>query len=261
VIRLVALYGVGDAYLICGLVRAFEKEHSIKACVVVKSAQVAIPQMFGVDYEASDEVVASAEGSQFFQLSHANEIADRGFYYVHPHFVRTPVRIDQLTVKPRVSQADMYRALLGLSPWAPLEVPFGPRRIVRGSGTLIIHTSRSWPNLPPQFWEALAKRMDARLVEPEWSLRELFDQCDASEHVIGPQCGVMSVLCDALFFCRKTFAICELSKANPYLFGLTETMPYGHCSTFAGNDHPDVRHFVVSPTNWEEAVERIAVGI
>ena len=89
----------------------------------------------------------------------------------------------------------------------------------------------------------------------------LFGDLLVAEHVIGPQCGVMSVLIEAGFPCRKTLAITELSAANPYLFGLTETMPYGHCSTFAGNDHPDVRHFVVSPTNWEEAIERIAAGV
>ena len=37
----------------------------------------------------------------------------------------------------------------------------------------------------------------------------------------------------------------------PYLFGLTQTMPYGHCSTFAGNDHPNVDHIRVAPDNWK----------
>ena len=259
-IRLVALYGVGDAYLVCGLVRAFEQHHGIGACVVVKSAQVAIPQMFGVHFEVDDALVRTAEGNHRFHCTYDNDIDDGHIFYVHPQFIRSRVRIDQLTVKARVSQADMYRALLRLQPWALLETP-QRGHYQTNAEVILIPRARSWPNLPDEFWQALAKRLHARLIDSGKPLGNLFADCGGAKHVIGAQCGVMSVLIEAGFLCRKTIAITELSSANPYLFGLTETMPYGHASTFAGNEHPEVSHFVVSPTNWEAVIEGIAAEV
>lgn len=263
-IRLVALYGVGDAYLVCGLARAFEQHHGYGVRVVVKSAQAAIPAMFGLEYNTDDAGIVAAEGDNKLHREYENILADGHTFYVHPHFLRSGSRIDQLTVKSRVSQADMYRALLRLSPWAALETPGIDVKVYEE--IILLPMAKSWPNLPMPFWNTLASRLrnagkPVRFVEPGWPLDQLIDRCAGAPHVIGAQCGVMSLLCEMRLPCRKTFAICELTDKNPGVFGITHTMPYGHAITFAGNDHLNVRHFVVSPHNWEASIEPLAAGI
>lgn len=258
-INLVCLYGVGDAYLVCALHRSFQATHGIQARVVVKSSQAVVPEMFGVPFVVDDALVQRAEGDADLQRNYPNVIADGATFYVHPHFVRTGARLDQLTVKARVSQADMYRALLHLSPWATLaHGRFDALPVTRD--VVLITQSRSWPNLPPEFWTTLADRLRAArrsvdVVDPGWSLRELFAACSGANNVIGPQCGVMSVLCEIGFPCRKTFAVRMLSEQCPYLFGLEETLPYGDTATFAGRHHT-ADLIVVSP-DWSGAVEAI----
>ena len=247
-IRLAALYGVGDAYLVCSLARAFETHHGLRPIVVLKSAQAVVAKLFGLDAETNDLLVTRAESDQQLQRVYENIFHDGALLYVHPHFVRSGARIDQLTVKPRVSQADMYRALLRLPPEVPMERPrWWPA--ARAADVLLITESRSWPSLPATFWPALERRLrDAgrRPVanDPTRPLEELLGLSAGAAWVIGPQCGVMSILCESGLACQKTLAIRKLGPDCRYLFGLAETMPYGHVSTFAGNDH-DVRHVIV----------------
>lgn len=258
-IRLAALYGVGDAYLVCSLARAFEKHHRLQPRVVLKSSQAAVAKLFDLEPELNDLLIARAETDQQLHRAYENLIHDGALLYVHPHFVRSGARLDQLTVKPRVSQADMYRALLRLPPDAPMERPqWLPTP--NTADVLLITESRSWPNLPDQFWVALELRLKQAgrrptSNHPSRPLQELFDLCAGATWVIGPQCGVMSALCESQLPCRKTLAIRELSPQCPYLFGLTQTMPYGHVSTFAGNDSA-VDHIIVG-TDWSAAIEAI----
>ena len=259
-IRLVALYGTGDCYLICALTRAFEKHHGVKATVVVKAAHAFIPQWFGLDFEINDGVVADGESSQWLQDTYGNDIGS-GLIYVHPHFVRTPARLDQLTVAP-VSQAAMYRALLQISPWTPLAMPVTPVPPAEWANDVIVITaSKSWPNLPPEFYNNLVDNLRAsgrvvRISNREWTLEQLLTRASGANWFIAPQCGVMSIACEAGFPCRKTIVIKELSAECPYLFGLTQTMPYGHASTFAGSPHPDVRHVIVG-ADYGAAIEAV----
>jgi hypothetical protein len=264
-ISLVALYGVGDTYLVCSLARAFERHHGVEAEVVVKSAHKFIPEWFGLKHVVDDEVVRSGESNAGMQLNYANDGKDYSTIYVHPHFVRTPARLDQLTIAPRVNQAAMYRALMQLPPDAPMEKPPLVLRPMFPDQIAIIPGSKSWPNIDPEFWDALALRLrqsgkNVATYLPQWSLKELIEVCIASGEIIGPQCGVMSVACEAGFLGHKTLCIRELSPDCPYLFGLTQTMPYGHCSTFAGNDHKNVDHVIVAPENWKEQVDVVVEG-
>ena len=262
-IRLVALYGVGDAYLVCALHRTFEEWHREKATVVLKADKAPIAHMFGVPFEIDDAAVAKGESDAVLQANYSNAVGYGATVFVHPHFVRTPTRLDQLTIKPRVSQADMYRALMGLPPWALLTRPLNIKPD-RERGVMLIPSARSWPNLPDQFWTDLQATMRAEGFEPEvpdpaWSLGQLLGACFGARWLVGAQCGVMSAVIESGWTppYRKTLAITQLSTGCAYLFGLTEAMPYGHCSTFAGNNHADVDHVVVPRKGWSGAIREI----
>lgn len=258
-IRLVPLYGVGDCYLICALARAFERTHGKSVVIGTKATHGAIPEMFGLPWQACDGEVGRAESSREMQATWHNVIADGATIYVHPHFVRSEPRLDQLTVKPRVSQADMYRALLHISPWEPMEKPnIEPEPVAE---VVFLSRSNSWPALPAEFWMALEHRLAGTapiLINNEKnSLRDLFRFGAGAKWIVGPQCGAISAFCEMGISARKTIIIRELGPDCPYLFDLTETLPYGHCSTFAGNDHADVDHIIVPASGWEAAIERI----
>jgi riboflavin biosynthesis pyrimidine reductase len=264
-IPLVALYGVGDAYLVCSLARAFQRHHNVHAVVVVKPSQKFIPEWFGLLHQTDERIVAMAEaGERALWQTYDNAIVDGAPIYVHPHFVKTPTRLDQLTIKPRVSQADMYRALMQLPPDASMEKPNG-LNVMLTRDVVMITSSRSWPNMEWPFYSKLAERLRSSGREvtsnsPSWSLEELLRHCASAQEIIGPQCGVMSILLEAGIGGHKTLCIRELGPDCPYLFGLQQTMPYGHCSTFAGNDHPNVDHIRVSPQDWESRVDVIVEG-
>jgi hypothetical protein len=263
---LVALYGVGDCYLVCSLARTFERHHGKVPLIVVKPSHRFIPEWFGLGYEVNEKMVAAGEaGERGLHQTYDNAIVDGSPVYVHPHFVKTATRLDQLTIKSRVSQADMYRALMQLPPDAPMEKPPLVRVAPFEDQVVVIPRSRSWPNIDGPFWDALVSRLresGKRVATflPQWSLKELIEVCIASGEIIGPQCGVLSVACEAGFPGHKTICIRELGPDCPYLFGLTQTMPYGHCSTFAGNDHPNVDHILVAPDNWQSKVDIIVEG-
>ena len=267
-IKLVCLYGVGDAYLVCGLVRAFEAHHGYPARIVLKSSQAVIAEMFGVDHEVDTELVEEAERNHDFKCGYENVRSDGSTFYAHPHFLRSGARIDQLTVKmPRTSQADMYRALLGLSPWAPLEIPAGritiePPVDIEPGSVLIVERARSWPSPLPEFWDAFEARYGkpVRRLPADWSLANAFGLATISEWVIGPQCGFMSVLMEAGYQCRKTLVSRELdADAGPGPFGMTSAWPYMRAEIFAGNSHPDVDEYLVGtdPTQWDEVIGAI----
>lgn len=260
-IRIVALYGTGDCYLVCALARAFEREHKIEPVVVAKASHGAIPEMFGVRWQLDEDLVRHGEGNlQQCWAHYENRIVDGATFFAHPHFVRSGARLDQLTLKWRASQADMYRAILHLSPWAPLDKPTPPQ-VERCGGALVITEARSWPNLPPEFWSALVGQLRARGIavavnDRSRPLSDLLQDCAAADWIVGPQCGTMAMACEMGLPARKILVARDLADC-PYLFGLTESMPYGHCSTFAGTDHPDVDHFVVPAAAWEPRIEDI----
>lgn len=256
--RLVCMHGVGDAYLTCALARAFEAQRGGGPVrISIKGSQLAIPAMFDLPATAADDAIGAAESNVAFQQSYPN---DADPLYVHPSFVRTPTRLDQLTVKPSVSQADMYRAILGLSPWTALAEPSWPAPIHEYVGaTLLIPRARSWPNAHPAFWLTVIERLRARgelviVADELGTLDRVLAVAAAAKRVIGAQCGVISIINERLR-CPKTFAVTELT--GPLLFGLTATLPYGDQETFAGTNRPETK-VVVVPSNWEAAVAAVA---
>ncbi len=264
-LHLVALHGTGDTYLVCALAEAVERFHHREVTVVVKPAHVAIPRMFGLRLAIDEDLVREAERNRVMQQGTENNLrlgVPRVF--VHPSFVRHGARIDQLTVKGDVSQADMYRAILHLPPDAPLALP-APLAAARHTGVLLIPEARSWPNTQPLFWIELYNRLhdmgrDVLINDADWTLEQLLEECASAEWVIGPQCGVMSTLCAARFPCRKTFATPSVDGGRYPGLPVADTFPYAYVTKFAGDDY-DVEEFKITSGNHAALVEMIAGGV
>lgn len=265
-LRLVALFGTGDTYLVCALAGAVAHHARRPVTVVVKPGHAAIPRLFGIDFIVDDGLVRQGERDPSLQAGFENDRRrpDATTVFVHPSFVRSGVRIDHLTVKPEVSQADMYRALLHLPVDAPLARPPAPSAEPGRDSVLLIPEARSWPNTQPHFWLELGARLHdmgraVTLNKPEWRLEELLARCAESEWVIGPQCGVLSILCAARFPCRKTFATPSVDGGRYPGLPVAATFPYAYVTKFAGEDY-DVEEFKITDGNHAALVEMIAGG-
>jgi hypothetical protein len=268
-IRLVVLGGTGDAYLICALVAAFrEHHHRDDVEVVLRTKLSAVGGLFpDVRCVIDDVLVTHAEENQAFQRSHDNQLLASDTFYAHPCFARSGVRVDQLTAKEHISQADMYRAMLRLPPAAPLTLPRVPRGKRVPNTVLMLTESTSWPNTQPTFWPVLADALrdsDRHVIfnVPSWSLAKLFETCAEAEWVIGPQCGVMSILVTGQFPCMKTLATPSTDKyVSPNEnWWATRTYPYGYVTKFAGEDHA-VEEFKITDDNHFDVVSAIAAGM
>ncbi len=265
-IRLVALGGTGDVYLVSALHDAFRRAHGREDVeVITQSKFAAICEMFGVPHAVDDELVLKAQGDVEMQRTYENAICDLTPFYAHPCFLRSEIRVDKLTTKPDASQADMYRMLLRVPLDAPLTVPTRLPVVAPSDEVILIPKAVSWPNTQPLFWEKLAR--DLRFAghkvvvnEPTWSLRDLFERCAAADWVIGPQCGVMSILVTGRFPCRKTLASPLLDESNKMLSFLSpQTFPYAYVTKFSNADY-DVEEFEVTEDNHDEISDAICVG-
>lgn len=268
-LRLIVLGGSGDAYLIFGLLDAFRRRHGRPDVqVVLRQRLASVGRLFGLPFEVNDGIVASAESDPAFQAGYENSILDpRVPYYVHPCFLRTVFRVDQLTVRPDASQADMYRMLLRLPFDEPLALPLpeyrDPARTVPNS-VVMITDSTSWPNTQPGFWPKLAERLvadgwDVHVNDKSQSFDALLDRCTRAEWVIGPQCGIMSIMVTGRFACRKTLATPNIDGNREPQYLAPETFPYGYVTKFSNLDF-DVEEYKISGDNHDELVELIAKG-
>lgn len=266
--RLVVLGGSGDAYLVLSLLDAFRRAHGRSSPRVILRSRVApVARLWGYPCEIDDELVSRGEYDRAFQESYENPWGDPSRpYFVHPCLVRTSVRIDQLTIR-NASQADMYRLLLRLPFDAPMTLPLPefrhPKLTVPGS-VVIIEDSTSWPNLFPGFWMILAERLRTQgwqvyVNDKTRSLDDLLRRCSTAEWVIGPQCGVMSILVTGQFACRKTLATPSMDGNRIPYYLAKQTFPYAYVTKFAGEDH-DVEEFKITADNHEEVVSLIMNG-
>lgn len=264
IISLVVLGGTGDAYLICALASAFRGHHDREVEVVLHPKLAAVAELFDVQYRIDEGTVRRAEDNQAFQRSYDNVLLGNGAFYTHPCFARSQIRVDALTAKSGVSQADMYRMMLQLPPDAPMAKPKLPPTAAAPGTVFILTESVSWPNTQRLFWERLGAALlgAGRRVtfnDKAWSLTELFRRCAASEWVIGPQCGVMSILVTGEFPCRKTLATPDVDGSRRDDFWARDTYPYGYVTKFAGDDH-DVEEYKVSSDNHHEIIRTILQG-
>jgi hypothetical protein len=264
--RLVCMWGTGDTYLVCALAREFEKQHGTTVEIVTKGQHLVIPVMFDLEASAGDREIQIAETDKELQRSWPN---DGETIYCHPSFVRTPARLDQLTLKTSVCQADMYRAILRISPWSPLAKPNKWPLLAEDEryrdAVLTIPWAKSWPNANPAFWDAVEAKLRARgervgRSDPTWALGYLFGVASQAKWVIGAQCGVMSIIAENLT-CKKTFAVTQL--LDKVLHGLEYTFPYGDPEKFMGTSNHgwDVvlvpPHLVPPHPGWQGAVDAV----
>ncbi len=265
-IRLVSIGGTGDAYLTCALAGAVREKYGDDVTVVLKETYAAIPAMFGLpcDPRPVDEILG-VERDAAMHREYDNQLAPDRIFYVHPCFTRSGVRIDRLTILPGpISQADMYRALLGLELDAPLALPRLPIPQPRPNVALLIPNAVSWPNTQLGFWISLQRALSAAGWETEandwaWPLDELLHRVASAEMVVGPQCGVMSILAAARFPCRKVFATPSIDDGpGIHIAGhtLLRTYPYGYVRKFDGRDY-DVEEYKVTDVNHDAVIAAI----
>lgn len=264
-IRLACLGGTGDSYLVCALAHAVREHYGHEVMIALKERQRAIPLMFDLHWQAADEEIAQAEAGHAMQANYENRIEDNRTFYAHPCFTRSGVRVDDLTTLPgSISQADMYRALMGLPLDALLALPKVPSREHRSGSVLMIPSAVSWPNDQPGFWVELQRRLAAAGWETEfnrheWSLAELLERAVSAEMVVGPQCGLMSILVAAEFPCRKVIATPSIDEGPGFPVGRTllrKTYPYGYVTKFTGHDY-DVEEYRVTAENHAVIIDTI----
>lgn len=265
-VRLVILGGTGDVYLVCSLFAAFKERHNREAEVILRGRYACIAQMFDVPYVVDEATITTAETDHALQRDYDNVIGDSRYFYTHPCFLRSQTRVDHMTTKPDASQADMYKMILRIPPDTPLALPRLPHTPnVDQRKVVLIPRSTSWPNEDPAFWAMLGVYLSERgwnvvWNDASWSLAELFAHCSGSAWVIGPQCGVMSILVTGRFPCRKTFAVASVDDNNAPGFLPTQTYPYAYVTKFSNQDY-DVEEFKVVPGRHTELVEQIANGV
>lgn len=254
--KLVTMFGTGDTYLVCALFRAYVAKYGPSE-IICKTSHATIPRMFGIQFQLNDSIVTLAE------TGHWQTIED--LTYVHPSCPLNYTRPDQFTFKcGDISQADMYRALLDL----PLNTMLDHPKINRTAGqikksALLIFEAKSWPNTQPLFWRKLNNALVKEGWSVEWntgaqSLDELFEQCARTEWVIGPQCGVMSILTTARFACRKSFCTPAIDDAEkrPPDYPIHRTFPYAYVSKFSGEDF-DVDEFKITDHNHDDVIVKL----
>jgi hypothetical protein len=242
-------HGTGDTYMTLAFAKAVERTRGQPTIVCVPPQHKAVASMF------PGASVFYGEPTTDHMLQ-PNELI-----VAHPSAVPKRVRIDHLCLLARrLTHADLWRAMLELSPDEPMPRGLVPPGTPASRTVLLLPEARSIPNSAPAFWVALADRLRAEgwsVAENDasWSLAELFDRCAASEWVIGPQCGVMAILCHAMFPCRKTIATPSLDGHSYF----KQTYPYMRVTTFSGEDYDDVEEVKVTG-DAARAVEEVMSG-
>jgi hypothetical protein len=225
--------------------------------------------MFGLQYDPRPvDEIRDVERDGTLHREYENTLGPGRVFYAHPCFTRSGVRIDELTTLPHaISQADMYRALLGLPLDAPLALPRLPTPEPRPNTAVLLTEAVSWPNDQPAFWTALAGALrvggwSVEIPGSSPSLESLLLLAASAEMVVGPQCGVMSILVAAEFPCRKVLATPSIDEGSGFLVGRTllkKTYPYAYVTKFTGQDY-DVEEYRVRAETHGEIIASILVA-
>jgi hypothetical protein len=264
---IVVLGGLGDVYLMMALYAAFVQAHPGNEIVlVIKSKHRAVAGLFpGVRIQVDDKITYSMEGDQDRQRNYLNDLWTGAPFYAHPCMKRTRLTIDELPSKLRVSQADLFRMVLGLPLSAPLTRAAAPHCAYRAN-TVMIVDAVTWPNTQPGFYPKLvdALRRSGREVwinvdaPPRVPLSEVFTRAAETEWVIGPQCGLMSILITGGFPCRKTLATPSIDDGTAPAYWARQTFPYAYSTAFAGVD-ADIEEYKVG-SNHDGVIKLILEG-
>ena len=236
-------HGTGDAYMTLAFARACEERHG-PTTVCLPSRHADLRPMFpdvGVMVDAPPGVPD---------------------VMIHPSNTTLGVRIDHLALLGRrLTHADLWRAMLHLPRDARMRRGTQPLIANRDDeAVILIPEARSILNDHPTFWQSLHHRLVERghhvlVNDPRWSLAELLQRCAWAGWVIGPQCGVMAILCHAMFPCRKTIATPSLDGHEYF----RRTYPYMGVETYAGESYADVAEVKIAADH-HRAVEEVLSG-
>jgi len=262
--ELVVLGGLGDVYLVAALYESFCRHHECDAELIVKSGHAAFVNLLhGIRYRVDDDLIAYAEDDHSFQENYENELFIGRPFYPHPCLTRTRIDLTPLTTIPRVSQATMFRSILRLPPESPLALPVVPQRQML-SRTVMIVEANTWPNTQPAFYPRLIEAMtelgwSVWVNDRELPLRQLLERCAETAWIIGPQCGLMSILVTGRWPCRKTIATPSIDGGCVPEYWASETYPYAYTSTFADQDF-DIEEFKITSDNHDDVIAAIMAG-
>lgn len=257
---LVVLGGLGDAYLSIALYDGFCRHYGRQDIeLVIKSGHAAIAELFpGVRFRVDDAITFGTEADPAFQANHLNDLWTGQPFFIHPRMTRTRLSIDELPARPFICQADLFRIVLGLPLATPLSVPTVPWGIDPHlgtvvepiAGTVMIVEANTWPNTQSGFYPKLiaalrASGRDVWVNDKAIPLRNLFARAAATEWVIGPQCGLISIFVTGRFPCRKTLATPSIDGGQAPQYWAPTTFPYAYVNRFAGEDF-DVEEFKIT---------------
>lgn len=245
-IYLTTNHGTGDTYMTLAFAKAVERHRGQLVQVAVPPQHAAIAAMF--PDVATGPIPAVANLSDNVILAHPST---------------SPwVRTDHLCLlSRRLTHADLWRAMLDLPPDEPMRRGQYSHHIMRmPKRVFLIRNARSMPNSAPQFWTMLEQRLssegwDVRTNLESHPLDVVFQEIDNAEWVIGPQCGVMSIICHAMFPCRKTIATPSLDGHHYF----KRTRPYADSETFAGERYADLDEVTIGG-DINTAVEHVLYG-
>jgi hypothetical protein len=248
--EIVVLGGLGDAYLVMALYDALCRAHPQHNIILtIKNRHRALVGLFpGVRTQVDDDTTFGAEADQGMQRNYLNDLFTGRPFYAHPCMARTRLVIDELPSLQRVTQADLFRMVLGLRLSAPL-TPAMPPLMVPVPGTVMIVEATTWPNTQPGFYPKLIEALrangrDVWVNDGKLPLDDLFRRAAVTEWVIGPQCGLMSILVTGQFPCRKTLVTPSIDCGAAPHYWAKMTFPYAYVTAFAGQDF-DVEEYKV----------------
>lgn len=238
--RIVVLGGLGDAYLLAALFDGFRRHYG-DAVLVVKGRYAPLFDLFGVPYVVDDRITFGAEGEKNLQRDHDNVLEPGREFFAHPCMRRTQVKLDELPARAFVTQADMYRLILQL----PLDSPIAQPRVPDGEpelDTVMMVHATTWPNTQPEFPAKLGFALGAAgrkvwVNDGALPLADLLARAARTEWVIGPQCGLMSILVAGEWPCRKTLATPSIDDGAGGDYWAKSTFPYAYVSRFMGRDY------------------------
>ena len=262
--RIVVLGGLGDAYLMAALFDGFRQHYNRDAILVIKGMYAHLFDLFGVPYEIDDETTFGSESRPNWQKTYDNALGNGRHFFAHPCMRRTQIKLDELPARERISQADMFRLILGLPLDSPLAQPKVPSLPVQLNSVMIVEAT-TWPNTQPSFYPKLIKALQdtGRYVwvnDKKLPLKDLLERASATEWVIGPQCGLMSIFVTGRWPCRKTLVTPDIDNGRGGDYWAKSTFPYAYVRQFAGLDF-DVEEYKIEDDNHDTLIDAIINGV
>lgn len=301
---IVCPYSLGDTYLLASLGEAFRRAHCADGkpvVLVVKSSLFPLALMFRQHFDriiGLEDLYLNAIRLELEHVKLSTILCPGHAYFPHPNHLHD-ARADLTPTFGRVSQLGMYATLLRL----PLETrPALPQispdarqgaaelaaklGIRDGRSVLLFPESNSWEQVPDEFWQHLAPRLQAagwdvytnasgswrgpraqeiegaRLIHVPLDL--VYPFLERAGWAIGTLCGMMNSLVTARLACRKTILTRGVAPgADDDFFhpaGLLYTYPYAYQRTFDGLNYDIEEYQVLGPETYERVAATIARG-